>query len=175
MAKFEFPQNPGTERENPFEDARGDNPFSDGTPEPSDPIAENLFAGPADSAARPYSPGDYEAILVPNAKGAMRLAILGLVPAVLGVIGAAIGIVATGEWTTPLFFALPSQFGALAAALPACIIARRDLRAIKAGAMSGEGRRKSRFAFWMGASGVLLGAVPVLLYFSILIAYYVTS
>lgn len=175
MSKFKFPQNPGTERQNPFEDARGDNPFSDGAPHPSSAIAENLFAAPADSAERPYVPGDYAAILVPNAQGAMRLAILGMVLSAAGVIGAGLGIVGSGNWTTPLFFALPAQFAALAAAVPACIIARRDLRAIKAGAMNDAGRGKSRFAYWMGAGGILLGAAPVVLYFALLIAYALTS
>ena len=92
-------------------------PMSTASPEPSAAIAENLFAAPADSAERPYVPGDYEAILVPNAKGAMRLAILGMVLSAAGVIGAGIGIAGSGNWTTPLFFALPAQFAALAAAV----------------------------------------------------------
>lgn len=165
MAKFEFPKNPGTERENPFEDARGENPFSDGTPEPSSSVAENVFAPPEDSEGRSYTPGDYEAIMVPNAKGARRLAILGVVPAGLGAIAAAIGVAATGGWLTPLFYALPFQFAALATSVPACIIARRDLRAIKAGAMSDAGRSTSRFALRLGLFGTLVGALPVVLYF----------
>jgi len=75
----------------------------------------------------------------------------------------------------PLFYALPFEFAALAAALPACIIARRDLRAIKAGAMSAAGRGTSRLAFWIGAAGVLLGTAPVVLYFALLIAYFLSS
>jgi len=174
MAKFNFPKNPGTQRENPFQDARGENPFSDGGPPAGEKIAENLFAAPVDSPERPYVPGDYEKNLVPNAKGALRLAILGLVPAAVGVIGSAIGIMASGSWMLPLFYALPLEFAALAAAIPACIIARRDLRAIKAGAMSDAGRGKSRLAFWMGAAGTLLGTAPVVLYFGFVIAYFLS-
>ena len=175
MAKFRFPRNPGTNRESPFEDARGDNPYSDGDAPPSKAIAENAFATPSDSEQRPYTPSDYEAILVPNAKGALFLAIVGLVPATIGVIGAGIAIASSGNWTTPLFYALPLQFAGMAAAVPACIIARRDLRAIKAGAMDDAGHGTSRLALWLGAFGVLAGAAPAVIYFAILIVVAVTG
>jgi len=175
MAKFNFPKNPGTQRENPFEDAQGDNPYSDGTTEPAVPIAENAFAVPADSTERPYTPGDYEQVTVPNAEGALRLAIIGLIPAAVGVIGVGIAIAGSFGWTTPLFYALPLQFTALALALPACIIARRDLRAIKAKAMDDSGRGKSRVALCLGACGIVLGAAPVLLYFGLMIFYFLNQ
>jgi hypothetical protein len=171
MGKFEFPKNPGTQRENPFEDAQGDNPYSDGEAQPVDAIKDSIFAGPADSADRSYKPGDYEAILVPNPKGALRLAIAGMVLSACGVIGAGFAIAGTGTWITPLFYVLPLQFASLAFATPAGIIARRDLRAIKAGAMSGEGRGKSRLAFWFAAGAGLLGTVPVVIYFGLKIYY----
>ena len=170
MAKFEFPKNPGTQRETPFKDSLGENPFSDGTAQSTDAIKEDLFEGPADSAERPYLPSDYESVLVPNPEGAWRLAVAGLVLSGLGVVGAGIAIVGSGNWIMPLFFILPLQFAGLAIAAPACIIARRDLRAIKAGAMSDAGRRKSRLALWLGACAGLLGSFPVVIYFALLIA-----
>ena len=98
MAKFEFPKNPGTQRENPFEDAKGENPYSDGTTQaPDKAIKENVFAGPADSAGRSYTPGDYEAILVPNPKVALGLAIVGMVLSACGVIGAGLAIAGSLE------------------------------------------------------------------------------
>jgi len=173
MAKFEFPKNPGTQRENPFEDAQGDNPYSNGEAQPADGIKDNVFAGPADSADRSYEPGDYEAILVPNPKGALRLAIAGLVLSACGVIGAGLAIAGSGNWVTPLFYVLPLQFASLAVAAPAGIIARRDLRAIKAGAMSDEGRGKSLFALCAASAAGILGSVPVLIYFWILITQFI--
>ena len=169
MAKFEFPQNPGTQRENPFEDEQGANPFSDGTPVADEPIADNLLAVTDESPQRSYTPDDYEAILIPSAQRALLLAILGLVPACLGVVGAAFAILASSAWTSALFFAMPLQFAALAFAIPACIFARRDLRAMKAGAMDGAERGKSRLALAIGVCGVLLGSAPVLLYLGLLI------
>jgi len=170
MAKFEFPRNPGTRRDNPFENAAGENPYSDGSNESDEAIAENVFATPADgSGERAFSPGDYEAILVPNSRRALRLAIVGIVPAGLGMIGAGVGIIAVGAWLTPLFVVLPLQFIGMGAAVPAFIIARRDLRAIKAGAMINEGKSKLRLAYWLAACGTLLGALPIGLYFGLLI------
>jgi len=168
MAKFEFPKNPATHRENPFKDAEGENPFSDDTTQSPQAIKDNLFAGPADSVGRSYSPNDYEAILVPNPKGALRLAVAGLVLSGTGVVGVGIAIAGLGTWITPLFYALPLQFTALAAAAPACIIARRDLRAIKAGAMNDAGRGKSRLALWLGAAAGVVGGSPVVIYFALL-------
>lgn len=176
MSKFEFPQNPGTQRENPFEDERGANPFSDGQPDAEDPITANAFAAPAATDdERPYVPGDYQAVQVTSVKSARRLAILGIVLAGLGVLVAGIAITATGSWITPLFFVLPLEFAALAAALPACIIARRDLRAIKAGAMDQESLGKLRFAFWLALGGVLTSILPVVLYFAMLVAGFLAS
>jgi hypothetical protein len=174
MAKFEFPKNPGTHRENPFEDAKGDNPFTDGTTQPPEAIKDSVFEAPTDSAGRSYTPSDFEAILVPNPKGALGLAIAGLVLSACGVIGAGLAIMGSGVWTTPLFYVLPLQFGAMAVAFPAGIIARRDLRAIKAGAMSDAGRGKSRLAFWIATGAGLLGSVPVVIYFGLLLSYFLT-
>ncbi len=175
MAKFEFPNNPGTKRENPFEDAQGENPYSDGTSQPAESIKGNIFEGPSDSADRSYTPGDYEAILVPNPKGALGLAIAGLVLSSCGVIGASLAIFGSGIWISPLFFVLPLQFAALAVAVPALIIASRDLRAIKAGAMTDAGRGKSRVAYWMAAGAAMLGSAPVVIYFGILITQFLSS
>ena len=175
MAKFKFPKNPGTQRENPFQDESGDNPYSDETTQSPQAIKDNLFAGPADSAGRSYTPNDYETILVPNPKGAFRLAVAGLVLSSTGVVGVGIAIAGSGTWMTPLFYALPLQFAALAAAAPACIIAWRDLRAIKAGAMDDAGRGKSRQAFWLGAVAGLLSGSPVAIYFALLIISFFAS
>ncbi len=171
MAKFEFPRNPGTDRGSPFEDAEGNNPFSDGTSPPAETSHDNLFAAPASGEPRPYTPGDYETALVANSRGALVLGIIGAGMSAMGVIGVVLGIAGVGTWLVPLFYALPVQFAALAVAIPAWMIAGRDLRAMKAGAMKAEGRRQSRFALVLGIAGTVLGAIPVVLYFGILIYF----
>ncbi len=168
MAKFKFPRNPGTDRTSPFEDEHGDNPFSDGTPAPAKVIPGNLFSAPEDGEGRSYTPDDYEAALVPNSNRSLVLAIIGVVMSALGVGGVGLGIAGVGTWASPLFVALPVQFAALATAAPACIMATRDLRAMRAGAMSRDSRRKSRLALVLGVCGILLGATPVVAYFALL-------
>ena len=175
MAKFNFPRNPGTDRENAFKDAEGQNPFSDGQPPPAEPITENVFATPASAEDRPYTEGDFQEVLVPSANTAFWLAVAGVALSGLGVVCAGAAIAVTANWSTPLFFALPVQFAALAVALPAWIIAARDLRAMRAGAMSKDSLRRCRLAYWMGCFGTLMGALPVMGYFGLWIAYFLSS
>ena len=170
MAKFEFPKNPGTDRKSPFVDERGGNPFSDGIAAPAEAITENAFAPPADASGRSHTPGDYEATMVPHAKRALGLAITGLLLSGVGVLGAGLSMLGSAVWITPLFIFLPVQFAALALAMPACIMARRDLVAMKAGAMPDDYFGKARLAWWLGIIGLLLGAIPVVGYFGLLIA-----
>lgn len=170
MAKFKFPRNPNADRENPFEDEQGANPFGDDTKAEGEPATEdNPYAAADVSAAQPYQPGEYETFL-PNRGGLVWwLGIIGGGIQMLAIIVAAIAILVVGDYLEGIAYGLPGQLIGIAISIPAWIMGHSDMQAIAAGAMEEEGRRATRWGWLLGILGTLLGASQLFLYFGLLI------
>lgn len=73
-------------------------------------------------------------------------------------------VLATSPWlSVEMVYTWPTDLLGLALCLPALMMGRSDLRAIRAGAMDAAGIRRTRIGFWCGFLGTLFGAVPFLL------------
>jgi hypothetical protein len=121
----------------PFADEAGANPFADD--------GEDL---PAESDASPYAASElgqtyrpeYEAILPHRGRLWFWLSIVGLLSAAAGLI----------LWFWQLN---PLGMFAVAASLPAAVLAWKDHQAIQSGAMDPTGRTRVRWAMFLGALG----------------------
>lgn len=174
MSKFKFPRNPNADRENPFEDGQGANPFGDDAApvtgaESSTDAEENPYAAAESSAAQPYKPGDYETFQPNRGKLVWRLGLAGFCLQILAIIVAVLAIIIIGDFLEGTAYALPGQFIGLAISVPAWIMGQVDAKAIAAGAMEEGGRRATRWGLLLGALGTLLGAGQLFLYFGLVI------
>ncbi|MBC8354207.1 MAG: hypothetical protein H8E66_19615 [Planctomycetes bacterium] len=180
MAKFKFPRNPNADRENPFENGEGANPFgddsgavdSDGESESSP--EQNFYATAEKSAiesssVQPYRPDDYETFLPSRGSLVWWLGMVGCCVQLLAIAVAVIAIVAIGDFLEGLAYGLPGQLIGIAISVPAWVMGQSDSRAIAAGAMEEGGRRATKWGHWLGALGTLLGASQLLLYASLFI------
>jgi len=174
MAKFKFPRNPNADRENPFEDEQGANPFGDDkTPaidaESQTAAKQNPYAAVESSDVQPYRPGDYETFL-PN-RGALVwwLGLIGCCIQLLAIVVAVLAIVWVGDFLEGMAYGLPGQLIGLAVSIPAWITGQIDVKAIAAGAMQEGGQRATRWGFWLGIVGTLLGLSQLFLFFGLLI------
>jgi hypothetical protein len=134
----------------PFSDEEGKNPFAeDGEDLP--PPADN---GPyAASAEGPYThrPGDFETVLTHRGGTILGLGIVGTLVALIGLL-------------TWYFWMLAAGALALAATLPACVFAMKDLRAMDMGAMDPAGKRRTIVGAVFGLIGTAVAAVSVVLF-----------
>ena len=174
MAKFKFPRNPNADRENPFEDEQGVNPFGDDAApaidaESQTPADQNLYSTAESSEVQPYRPGDYETFL-PN-RGALVwwLGFIGCCIQLLAIVVAAIAVMAVGEVLQGMAYALPGQLIGIAVSAPGWIMGQSDVKAIAAGAMEEGGWRATRWGLWLGIIGTLLGASQLFFFFGLLI------
>lgn len=144
--------------------AGSDNPFAETSdvasadrPSPSaNPFATT--AGPAH--ADPDSP--YVPMLADRSQRVLRLGQAGGALALVGL--ALLGItIALGEWSQAAFLAVPASLASLAVAIPAWTMGRADLRAIRAGAMSDQGRSRLRVGVGIGAFAIAVALLPPIL------------
>jgi hypothetical protein len=129
----------------PFTDKSGGNPFAgDGEDLPADSV-EGPYA--ATDAGQSYRP-EFEAVLPHRGRLWLWLAIIGLLSAVAGL---------------PIWFLYEIPLGAfaLAATLPAGVLAWKDHQAIQRGAMDPTGRAATRWAMLVGSLGTAAGLVTV--------------
>ena len=145
---YEFPNHPGKPRPNPFQGADGLNPFADSAA-PSMPTESNPYAASSEPAAAVVQPGQYSAI-VPHRGGTVFW--FGLT-----------GLLASTFGSLCLLCWLPLPIFALSLTIPAWIMGRHDLRAMKVGAMDGNGRGQTRAGYVMGIIGSLVAGTLCLL------------
>ena len=168
MVDFKFPRNPGTQRENPFEDSEGKNLFSE---QPSNsPASKSLYGTSTTDQPQSHRAGDFVTMLPSRPKRVLTFGVAGLALAAAGILVAAAGIVRSGDWSWGLSMGMSFQFIGLAASLPAWFLGANDLKAMRAGAMDAKGRRQTRIGFALGVVGVLIGPVPILLWVGLSIA-----
>lgn len=173
MAKFKFPKNPGADRENPFEDKDGVNPFCEGTTQQEQGTTEqaeesNPYASAESNAVQPYQPGDYETFLPNRGTLVCTLGIVGFLIQLIAIAVAVIAVVAVGDSLEGIAYGLPGQLIGLAVCIPGWIMGHSDVRAIDAGAMEEGGLRATRWGLRLGVVGTLLGAGQLFLYFGLL-------
>lgn len=173
MAKFQFPQNPGTNRPNPFQDAAGKNPFGDpGALVPKAPASESTsspYQAGQGGEERPYRPGDYQPMLPHRGGTVLAFGVSAFVLQAIGTIVELIAAFATSELLFGLVLALPLQLLGLALGIPACIFGRNDSRAMAAGAMQPGGETQTRVGFRLAMISVVLGSFLVIHYLVLLI------
>ncbi len=169
MAKFKFPHNPNADRENPFENAQGTNPFGDDSKDLADdqkqPAVEaNPYSAAEVSSVQPYRPDDFETFLPSRGAFVGWLGLLGCGLQLLAIVVAVLAIVAVGDFLEGFAYGLPLQLIGLAVSVPAWIMGQIDSKAIAAGAMEERGRRATRWGLWLGIFGTLLGASQLFTY-----------
>jgi hypothetical protein len=174
MAKFKFPRNPNADREDPFEDGQGANPFGDDATPVSDvespsSAEQNPYAAAESKGVQPYLPDDYETFL-PN-RGALVwwLGVVGCCIQLLANVVAVLAIFAVDDFLEGMTYGLPGQLIGLAVSVPAWIMGQTDMKAIAAGAMEEGGRRATRWGLRLGIMGTMLGASQLFLYFGLLL------
>jgi len=166
MAKFEFPHNPGTNREDPFADENGNNPFADEdasageTVDPSGSGDGNVYGASDRGSAPAYRPGDYVMMLPHRGGRVLTYGVCGLSLSALSLLFGALALSGTfSDWTG--FSAIPLQLIALAVAVPAWILGHQDLRAIKAGAMDDAELGRTRLGYAFGIVAVLIAVAAL--------------
>ena len=132
----------------PFSDESGENPFAD---EGEDLPAESVEGPYAATVEGPTYRPEFEAVLPHRGRLWLWLGIVGLLSAVAGL---------------PIWFMYEIPLGAfaLAAALPAGVLAWKDCQAIQRGAMDPTGRAVTRWAMLLGFLGTAAGLATVILF-----------
>lgn len=161
MSKFQFPNNPGVDRSNPFEGDDGANPFGDDDPKPDGELTTpdaNPYAAENQDDVQPYKPEGYENFLPHRGER-----VFGLGLSSCCVQGAALVItvlaVLLGGFVQAFLYSLPAPLFGLALSIPAWILGHGDAAAIAAGAMDEEGRRRTIFGLWCGVIGTIVGGL----------------
>lgn len=161
MSKFEFPNRPGTDRPNPFQDEDGKNPFGDAqpaSPEKQEPAAANPYAADEhQTTIQPYLPEDYETFLPHRGKLVFWLGLSSCLIQAASVVIAAIAVLLVDEFVSGFAYGAPAQLFGLALSLPAWILGHGDLKAIRAGAMNQDGEGATKRGLWLGVGASLLG------------------
>jgi hypothetical protein len=158
---FEYPENPITNRKDPFRDEGGKNPFADEQlPDVDSPASP--YAASAEATGVSYRPEDYETILPHRGRLVFWLGATGLASSVLGGMGVVLLLVASPN-TAGIGISLCAIMLPLGLALSwsAWITGRHDLRAIGAGAMDDSGRSRTQRGHVMGIIGALIGIAPI--------------
>jgi hypothetical protein len=156
MTSRRFPRSPEiTPR--PFDG--GPNPFADDVAPPI-PFSENPLAGPISGEVQPFKPVDYEQTQSDRSARVLLLGVVGASFIGVSLMIAIIVMLNTAVWAEELVYCWPANLMGLALCIPACIMAKNDLQAMRAGVMEGSGLRRIRIAYWCGSLGTLIGILP---------------
>jgi len=161
MSKFEFPNNPGVDRPNPFEGTDGKNLFGDefqtadarlGT------VDGNPYTAESQEGVQPYQPGGYETFLPHRGRLVFRMGATSCWVQAVGVIITGLAIL-LGGFIEGFVYSLPAPLFGLALSVPAWLLGHGDWAAIEAGAMDSEGKRSTRLGLWCGIVGTFVGGL----------------
>jgi hypothetical protein len=176
--------NPSDLLRKPIVGEDGVNPFADSGPAPAE--TDNLYHAPASDDGPVYQPTGYVPTLVPRSRRIFRFGLLGLVVSIV----AAITLAAASPYTQDIYsqnvkslagiavtFAFIAALADLALTVGACVLGVNELKAIKAGAVSGSDRRETRRGMLLGLIGTLLAVASAasFIYQFILPAFFSTS
>ena len=145
---YQVPNHPGQPRPNPFAGADGTNPFADSASSPASAAESadaNPYAASGSSVESVAQPQAFETILSHRGGTVFWLGLIGL-------LGATVGWLCLLVW-------MPVPLFALCLSIPAWLMGRNDLRAMKAGAMDNSGWRQTRAGYVMGMIGSLIAGV----------------
>jgi hypothetical protein len=158
MTARRFPRSPEiTPR--PFDG--GQNPFADDVTTPI-PISDNPLQAPVSDDVQPYLPSDYVQSLPDRSARVMFFGVVGAFFVGISLIIAAV-VLSTALWSVELVYCFPADLVGLAFTIPAWMMASRDLRAVRAGAMDPSGLGRTRVGYWCGCIGTLIGIAPFVL------------
>jgi hypothetical protein len=145
----------------PFSDEHGRNPFADDGQDLPATEADSPYAA-STAKQSSYRPGDFETTLPHRGGFLLGLAIAGLLVAALGI---------------PVWYYSSNPLGmvALAASVPAAVLAGRDLRAMKMGAMDTASRDKTHWALLVGLLGTAVALVSLVLWVGQLAMMYLAA
>jgi hypothetical protein len=129
----------------PFSDEHGRNPYADEAQEAAAAVRDDPYAAPS-GESYVHRPGDFETFL-PHRGG--RLFLMAVVSLLVGLVG------------IPVWYLFSAPFGILAfvGAVPVCVMAVGDLRAMRMRAMDRAGHRLSLWALLLGVLAALLASV----------------
>jgi hypothetical protein len=124
------------------------NPFAESTPQAAPESSENPFAVSSEPVRSvDGGPGAWQQTLQQRSGTVLAFAIVGL-------IGAAFALALA-------FCVLPLGIFSLMASIPALVMARQDLAAIRAGAMEGSQRNAVTVAYTFAIIGIVLGVLSL--------------
>lgn len=156
---FDYPKHPLSDRQDPFKDQQGKNPFGDDEPIEAAPADDNAFAS---TGGPSYREAGFETTLQPRGHSVFALGVIGLSTSVIGGGGLLLALVLQGDLNATSFsFCALCLVIALIASWPAWMMGRTDLAAMKMGAMNSEGLRRTRWGHHLGLIGMLICASPV--------------
>jgi hypothetical protein len=141
----------------------GPNPFADnaGPPIPFPPSSDPL-AGPAVAEVQPFQPVDIELTQSDRSYRVLLFGVLGSAFVAMSLLIATVVMATTGRLAEELVYCWPTDLLGLSLCIPAWVMARSDLQAIRAGAMDQAGWRRTRIAYWCGFLGSILATLPFL-------------
>ena len=165
---FKLPKHPRSGYQNPFENVRGQNPFSDGTNDLG--TVKGVYDAPSGiDASREFSE-DYEVTLEARGWRVCILGVLGFLVAICGLIGAIIAEVANyraGEiWVIGFF---PFTVFSMVFSFPAWHMGTSDLRAMMFGAMRKDRYRVTLWGARLGVIGISISILSGAFYFTRLV------
>jgi hypothetical protein len=153
---FQMPRNPADFRPPSLVGADGVNQFADADPTPvAADAGDEPFRPPAASEGPVYKVTGYETTLPHRGGLILTLGWLGVGSPFAGVL-----LLAIYAWVDRLESAIPMfplVILTLIFSLPAWIMSSVDMKALNAGAMDPEGRRRTYFGGWLGVAGTFLG------------------
>lgn len=147
-----FPKNPLEGVEGRFSDEAGNNPYSDGGP-PAEQLDDNPYSAPTDESEPVYQP-EYVEAFSHRAGQMLRMASIGIATSVL--FNVALLLIMLGMIQVPVQYGILLSFANLALTVPAMVMCRNDIIAMKAGAMDSSGLRRTRVSFYVSMLGALI-------------------
>lgn len=160
---FNLPRNPADFRPPPIRTDKGVNLFADAESVVEAVLSENAYAPPTDTGGPTYRPANYETTIPHRGGLVLGLGITGHVTLVLGI--ALLVVLGLVEGIEAPIIISPVLIFNLIFTLPAWVMSWLDMKAIEAGAMHGEGSRKTRLGGWLGILATfltLLFALPAI-------------
>jgi hypothetical protein len=161
---FRFPEHPNTNRTDPFRDDQGRNPFAEGpSADEQQPVAANPYTS-GQASRNSYVPTGYEQTERSRGKLLIVIATVGCGFSALAAASIGVGLLVPGisSGGLLLFAAGPLLLGT-AASCSAWLLARHELRAVRAGAMPPDDYRRTRRALICGVAGTLIALLPVVI------------
>ena len=156
MTRRRFPRSPEMK---PRVFDSGPNPFSDESTA-AVPHSDNPLAPSVTDEVQPFRAVEYEQTLSDRSGRVLVLGITGCCVVGVSMLIAIIVMLNTAIWATELVYCLPTDLVGMALCIPAWIMAKADLRAMKAGAMDDAGLRRTQIGYWCGMLGTIWGALP---------------